>query len=253
VEADLLFESTLLKRLRFSAKYILGLNLEFWGYFEVDNILVGYILPLHLIKIRTYFNNLKKIMDTYSAWWGSLTILLKVYWAIAIPFTIFFLLQMIMSFAAGGDHPDMDVDQDVEADDGIPFQFLTLKNMVGFFTIFSWTGIAFSSAGWSQGFSLTFATLAGLAMMTFMASIFFFMTKLNSNGTMKFSEAIGKVGEVYLSIPPKRGQAGKIQLVVGGLLRTLDAVTDEEENIPTGKQARVSQVLDNNILLVTSK
>jgi hypothetical protein len=40
---------------------------------------------------------------------------------------------------------------------------------------------------------------------------------------------------------------------VGGLLRTLDAVTDDEENIPTGKQARVSQILDNNTLLVTTK
>jgi hypothetical protein len=192
-------------------------------------------------------------MDTYASWWGSLTILLKVYWALAIPFTIFFLLQMIMSFFAGGDHPDMDVDQDIETDHGVSFQFLTLKNMVGFFTIFSWTGIAFTTAGYGQGLSLTFATLAGLAMMTLMASVFYFMSKLNSSGTMKFSEAVGKVGEVYLSIPSRRGSSGKIQLVVGGLLRTLDAVTDDEENIPTGKQARVAQVLDNNTLLVTTK
>ena len=192
-------------------------------------------------------------MDTYSTWWGSLTPLLKVYWTLAIPFTIFFLLQMIMSFFAGGDHPDVDVDQEVETDHGIPFQFLTIKNMVGFFTIFSWTGIAFSSGGTGVGLSLTLATVAGLVMMTLMASLFYFMTKLSSSGTMKFSEAIGKVGEVYLAIPPKRVSSGKIQLVVGGLLRTLDAVTDDEEKIPTGKQARVSQVLDNNTLLVTTK
>ena len=192
-------------------------------------------------------------MESYSTWWGSLTPLLKVYWTLAIPFTIFFLLQMIMSLFAGGDHPDVDVDQEVETDHGIPFQFLTVKNMVGFFTIFSWTGIAFSTGGSSPGLSLTLATLAGLAMMTLMASIFYLMSKLNSNGTMKFSEAVGKVGEVYLSIPPKRGNSGKIQLVVGGLLRTLDAVTDDEEDIPTGKQARVAQILDNNTLLVTTK
>jgi hypothetical protein len=160
---------------------------------------------------------------------------------------------MIMSFFAGGDHPDVDVDQEVETDQGIPFQFLTIKNMVGFFTIFSWTGIAFSTGGASSGLSLTLATLAGFAMMTLMASIFYFMSKLNSSGTMKFSEAVGKVGEVYLLIPSNRGNSGKIQLVVGGLLRTLDAVTDDEENIPTGKQARVSQILDNNTLLVTTE
>ena len=192
-------------------------------------------------------------MDNYDSWWGSLTFLLKIYWALAVPFTIFFLLQMIMSFFAGGDHPDTDVDQEVNTDHGIQFQFLTFKNMVGFFTIFSWTGIALVVGGWGQGLSLTFATLAGLVMMTLMAGIFYLMSKMNSNGTMKVAEAIGKIGEVYLSIPSKRTTSGKILITVGGLLRTLDAVTDDEENIPTGKQARVSQVLDNNILLVTSK
>ena len=125
--------------------------------------------------------------------------------------------------------------------------------MVGFFTIFSWTGIAFTSSGWGQGLSLTFATLAGLAMMTLMASLFYFMSKMNANGTLKISEAIGKVGEVYLLIPSRRERSGKIQIMVGGLLKVLDAVTDDETSIPTGKQARVEQVLDNNILLVTSK
>ena len=192
-------------------------------------------------------------MDTYSSWWDSLTVLLKIYWAIAVPFTIFFLLQMVMSFVAGGDHPDADVDHDIDSDHGIPFQFLTFKNMVGFFTIFSWTGIAFTLGGWGNGLSLTFATIAGLAMMTLMASIFYLMSKMNASGTMKISEAVGKVGEVYLSIPSKRTSSGKIQVIVGGSLRTLDAVTDEDGGIPTGKQALVSQVLDNNMLLVSSK
>ena len=119
-------------------------------------------------------------MDSYSSWWASLTVLLKVYWAIAVPFTIFFLLQMIMSFFAGGEHPDSDVDTDIETDHGIPFQFLTFKNMVGFFTIFAWTGIALTSAGWGQAVSVTFATIAGLGMMALMASVFYFMSKLNA-------------------------------------------------------------------------
>src|SRR5690349_14829955 len=101
-------------------------------------------------------------METYSAWWASLTLLLKIYWAIAIPFTVFFVLQMIMSFFGGGDHPDTAVDHEVDSDHGIAFQFLTFKNMVGFFTIFSWTGIVFTTGGWGPGLSLTFATLAGL-------------------------------------------------------------------------------------------
>jgi hypothetical protein len=192
-------------------------------------------------------------MDSYSTWWAALTPALKIYWAIAIPFSVFFLLQMILSLMGGGDHPDNVPDVDVETDHGISFQFLTLKNMVGFFTIFSWTGIAGTNVGWSTGATLLIATLSGLLMMAMMASVFYLMSKMNTSGTMKIEEAVGKSGEVYLAIPAKRHSIGKIQIVVGGLLRTLDAMTDEEENISTGRQATVSAVLDNNVLLVTSK
>ena len=192
-------------------------------------------------------------MDSYSTWWEAMTPALKIYWAIAIPFSIFFGLQMVLSLFAGGDHPDNVVDVDVETDHGIAFQFLTVKNMVGFFTIFSWTGIACTYAGWSTAMSLITATLSGLAMMTMMAGIFYMMSKMNTSGTMKTQEAVGKTGEVYLTIPAKRSNIGKIQIMVGGLIRTLDAMTDDEENISTGRQAKVSAILDNNILLVTSK
>lgn len=192
-------------------------------------------------------------MDSYTTWWDALTPALKIYWAIALPFTIFFMLQMVLSLFAGGDHPDNVVDVDVETDHGISFQFLTIKNMVGFFTIFSWTAIACTTAGWSTSMTLITATISGLAMMTMMASIFYLMTKMNSSGTMKISEAIGKSGEVYLTVPAKRNSTGKIQITVGGLSRTLDAMTDDDENIQTGKQAKVSAILDNNIILVTSK
>jgi hypothetical protein len=190
-------------------------------------------------------------MESLSSWWAALTPALKVYWALAIPFSFLFVGQMILSLITGDS--DHTVDVDVESDHGIGFQFLTLKNMAGFFTIFSWTGIAGTNVGWSSGFTLTVATISGLGMVGIMATVMYMMMKLNSSGTMKITEAIGKSGEVYLTIPAKRNNTGKIQLVVGGLLRTLDAMTDDEEGIPTGKQAKVSAVLDNNILLVSGR
>jgi hypothetical protein len=192
-------------------------------------------------------------MDSYSTWWTELTPALKIYWAMAIPFSIFFLLQMGLSLFSGGDHPDNVVDIDVESDHGISFQFLTVKNMIGFFTIFSWTGIACTTAGWSTTASLITSTLSGLAMMCLMAGIYYLMSKMNTSGTMKIAEAVGKSGEVYLTIPAKRSSAGKIQIMVGGLLRTLDALTDDEENIATGKQAKVLAIVNSTVLLVTSK
>jgi len=70
---------------------------------------------------------------------------------------------------------------------------------------------------------------------------------------MKINDAIGQSGEVYLTIRAKRAGIGKIQVKVGGSLRTLDAMTDDEEPLPTGQLARVTQIINDNILLVSSK
>ena len=191
-------------------------------------------------------------MDSFGTWWEGLDTVLKIYWGIAVPVTLFFILQLILSFM-GADSPDDLPDSEIESDHGIPFQFLTLKNLIGFFTIFSWTGIACIEAGLSNGITLLIATVAGLLMMGLMAGLFYLMMKSGADGTMRIQQAIGQTGEVYLTIPGKRGGVGKIQVKVTGSLRTLDAISDDTEPLPTGRLAKVIQIVNDNILLVTLK
>ncbi len=191
-------------------------------------------------------------MEAFGTWWEGLSVVLKIYWCIAVPFTLFFVLQLILSFA-GADSPDDLPDSEIDADHGIPFQFFTLKNLIGFFTIFSWTGIACVEAGLSNGITLLIATAAGLLMMGIMAGLFYLMMKSGADGTMKIQQAIGQTGEVYLTIPGKRGGIGKIQIKVTGSIRTLDAISDDLEPLPTGRMAKVTQIVNDNILLVTLK
>ena len=190
-------------------------------------------------------------MESLGTWWSELSVILKIYWALAIPFTVFFVLQLVLSFL-GHDSPDDLPDSDISADHGIGFEFLTVKNMVGFFTIFGWVGIASIESGASIGISLLFATMGGLAMMFIMAGLFYMLMKANSDGTMRIEKAIGQTGEVYLTIKSKRGASGKVQIKVMGSLRTLDALTDDELDIQTGRTVRVSDVVHGTTLLVTS-
>ena len=191
-------------------------------------------------------------MGDFSSWWDGLSLILKIYWGLAIPFTLFFILQLIMTFV-GGDVMDDTPDAEVEADSGIAFQFFTLKNMVAFFTIFSWTGIACIDSGLSVGLSVFISVLAGLTMMTIMASLMYFISKTSASGTLRMKSAIGLVGEVYLTLQAKRGSIGKVQIKVQGSMRTLDALTDDDADIPTGKVITVSNIINDNILLVTAK
>ncbi len=193
-------------------------------------------------------------MTSYTEWWEGLSLPLKIYWGLAIPFSLFFLLQLVLTFI-GGDHATDDVPTDVEVehDFGFGSQFFTFKNFVAFFTIFAWTGIICTGEGFGTWTTLLISFAAGIAMMSLMAFIFFSLMKASHDGTMKINKALGGVGQVYLPIMKQRNGVGQIQIKVQGALRTLDALTDDEEDIPTGKMVTVKSVVNNTILLVTAK
>lgn len=187
----------------------------------------------------------------FSEWWDTLETTHKIYWGLAIPFSIIFIIQMILTFVGGGVDVDGDPDFDVDNDGGAGFQFFTLKNFIGFFTIFSWAGIASIDSGYSGLTTLIIATVSGLIMMTIMASLFYFFSKLTDSGTMNINNAKGGIGEVYMRISAERGNVGRVLIKVQGSLRELEAITDDEIDIPMGSVVNVKDVINNNILLVS--
>ncbi|MFH6984564.1 NfeD family protein [Marinoscillum sp. 108] len=187
----------------------------------------------------------------FSDWWNSLTTLQQIYWGFAIPFSLIFLLQMIMTFVGGDMDTDGSADFDVETDDGAGFQFFTIKNFVGFFTLFSWTGIACLDSGLSGGLSVVISIGAGILMMVIMAAIFYYFSKLTDSGNMSAKNAIGGIGEVYLPILSGRSNIGKVSIKVQGSLRELDAITDDDQDLPTGAVVTVTDITSNDTLIVT--
>jgi hypothetical protein len=75
----------------------------------------------------------------------------QVFWLIAIPFTLIFIIQLLMTIiGVSSDHGldnFGDSDMNVDSDAGIGFQFISLKNFIAFFTIFGWTGLACLDGG----------------------------------------------------------------------------------------------------------
>lgn len=192
-------------------------------------------------------------MSNYVEWWDGLTLPLKVFWVAAIPFTLFFVLQLLTNLFGHDSHDDVH-GHDASFEDGAAsFQFLTFKNMVAFFCIFGWVGIAAIDSGVSVWMAYLFATLGGIVIMLIMASMFYLLAKANVDGTMKFKNAIGAAGEVYLTVPGNRASVGMVQVKIQNSLRTLEAVTDDDHDIPTGKIIKVMKVINNNLLVVTAE
>jgi hypothetical protein len=193
------------------------------------------------------------MFDHFNVWWDALMAMQKVYWMIAIPFSIIFILQLIISFFSGdgGGHDASAHDgASGDTDHGMPFQFFTLKNMIAFFTLFGWAGIACLNNGLGNVTAIIFSTLSGLAIMTIMASIFYFMSKMVESGNLDIKNALNKTGSVYIPVPANRSGKGKVQIKVQHSLREMDVVTDEEQIIPTGTLVVVTETLDGNLLVV---
>jgi hypothetical protein len=187
-----------------------------------------------------------------SSWWAILTLPEKVYWIIAIPSTLLLIVQIVMTLMGGeADDVDGDFDGDLDVDGGAGWQFFSYKNIVGFFTLFGWTGLGFLQMGLGLLIAGFFSFIAGIIMMAIMAALFYYISKLHQSGTMIIDNAIGHTGDVYLRIPPSREGHGKLQVEIQGSLREMDAITDDEKELPTGSIAQVLEIVNNQILLVT--
>lgn len=184
-------------------------------------------------------------------WFSDLESFSKFYWMITIIGSLVFLIIVIMTFlgADGGDDFDT-VDTNIDAETGIEFQFITLKNLIGFFTIFGWSGIACIEADLSKTMTVIISTVCGLIMMTIMAAMFHYMKKLTDSGTLVYHNALGEIGEVYLTIGANRSRMGKVSVRVQGTLRELDALTDSFTELKSGTIIKIVDVTSNGILIV---
>ena len=129
-------------------------------------------------------------------------------------------------------------------------QLLTIRGILAFFAIGGWTSIFCLKSGMKTPFALLIGLLAGFATMLLLAKLMQMAMKLQYSGNINIRNAVGKQGTVYLIIPPKGKGKGKVSVVVQERLREFDAVTESDEDIPTGSRIIVKDVVHPNTLVV---
>jgi microcompartment protein CcmL/EutN len=88
--------------------------------------------------------------------------------------------------------------------------------------------------------------------MTLIAVLLGQMMKLTRDNSFHAADAVGKVAEVYLRVPPAKSDTGKVMVSVNGSMHELEAMTLETEALPTGMRVRVVAALDGDVVLVQS-
>ncbi|MES2628223.1 MAG: serine protease [Bacteroidota bacterium] len=176
--------------------------------------------------------------------------LLKTFWFIAIPSSLIFIIQSVLTLIGldSGDGLEADFDGDLSETDA-PFQLFSFRNLIHFLLGFSWAGISFYSLISNHGILITIAVLTGLLFILVFFLVIRQLLKLAENNSFRIENTLHKTGEVYLAIPPARSGKGKILISVNGAFHELEAMT-EQEGIPSNATIKVTRIENNHILIV---
>jgi hypothetical protein len=170
------------------------------------------------------------------------------------------LLQLLLGIlgvdgAHGLDH--LDAAHDIGhggAHDGSPASGLNLFSVralsagVAFFGL---SGLAAMSAGWPLFFVIPAAVIPGFLAMLLVATSMRWILRLESDRSIRASDAIGEGGTVYIPIPGAESGPGKVTLTLNGRTVEYDAVT-RGEALSTGTKVTVVDVREPDIVEVVA-
>lgn len=195
-------------------------------------------------------------------WWSTLSIAMKVLWAVTLSASLIFVIQTVLTFiGVGGDiNTDFDVNTDFDADlsgdvdasasGHSGMGLLTFRNFVNFILGFGWTAILLKNEVASKGVLVFVSVLAGVFLVTIVVLLFKWISGMQQSGNIDvYKSAVDCTGKVYIPIPASRSGMGKVQITINNSVREYNAVT-EGEALPTGKDIRVVEVISEDTLLV---
>jgi len=201
-------------------------------------------------------------------WWNELSIATQVFYCMAIPATLVLLIQTLLLFLGldgedgSGAGEGMEVQAegeellglDEDALSGLDsLRVFTLRGVVAFFVVFGWLGAALDTMGIPLALTLLIAAVGGFGMMFLLAFLTRAVFRLRSDGTADNRNAIGVSGKVHLTIPPSRTGSGKVHILLQGSYTEREAVTDDNQPIPTGCEVVVIGLSGQTDLVVRRK
>ena len=196
----------------------------------------------------------------------SLNSIEKIFLICAIIGSTLFLIRTLLFFVGGDADSDIDGDFDGEVtfdgdvdtsglehiDSATSFHIFSLHGITGFFMMFGLVGLAMSVESKSTPLiAVVGGLVAGIFTMWLGAKIFMNMKKLQGDGTLNIKNAVGVTGTVYLTIPAE--WTGKVRIVIQKSLKIFNAVSINKEEIKTGENIKVVNVISGNILVVEKK
>jgi len=188
-----------------------------------------------------------------SAWWGALDGPAQIFTGIGLAAGIVTVVLLALT-VFGLDHGNIaeaaSVDVDAGGGDASDGSLISVRGVTAFLLGFGGGGSVIYHATGSVALACAGGTVIGAAFLYLIYFIGKKLLRLQSDGTVRYDEAVGATGTVYLTVPPARAAGGQAQVTFSHRLETLNVVADGAAPLPAGTPVRVKQRLAGDLFLV---
>ena len=132
------------------------------------------------------------------------------------------------------------------ASDKVPFTFVTLRSVIAFGTLFSWSGTLYLIGGTHPLTAIILSLLWGLGAMFMVSWLLYWLVGLEETGNLRPDSALNEEGMVYIDLPSQG--TGQIRVRVDGIVQYVKARSVKGEHLKRGTKVKVVGVSDHNIL-----
>ncbi|MFN5579407.1 MAG: NfeD family protein [Akkermansiaceae bacterium] len=154
---------------------------------------------------------------------------------------------MITTFVFGMDDASGGVDIS-HHDSGM--SIFSVRGITAFFTGFGWTGVICTKSGMALIPSVAIAFVVGASLMLIIYLMMRSLMRLQSSGTLDYSNAVGQIATVYLTISPVQRPGGQVEVMIQGRLVTAEALQKGSQPLSPGTKVKIVDKIGLTALLV---
>ncbi len=176
-----------------------------------------------------------------SDWWADHSLTLQFFYGMGILALLLIVFQTALLLFGSDDALDVS-----EGEVGI----LSLRAISAFVLGFGWIGAISLENGFSLMISVIFGSLTGGALMGTVTLVMYALHRMKASGTLKYENAVGSVGTVYLPIPARQQGAGKVEAYIQGRMVIVPAYTRHAERIGNQERVRIIEMVDSRTVMV---
>lgn len=201
------------------------------------------------------------------SWWAEISLLNKAFVTGAVFFTVLFVWQLVGLLAELPDAADGEAsggmklfpeESDGPAEsqseipedgiEGITFSLVSLRSLIAFGTLFSWSGTLYLATGTTPLLAVLYSFGWGIAAMFGVSYLVYRLLHLQEVGNASLYDSLGEEGSVYIRIP--EGGTGKVRIRVGETVSFVNAVCRGDKSLDPGSRIRVIGVADSRTVVV---